>query len=304
MSDSLPRLNELRVAHNRLLRRYFELLGAVSTVPLLYKNLPPRTTTSHELNPVVNETMRPRALGFIVRYLVHSHIRVKLGELATAYKQLQYMIKLQDPGTSDLPDQQGYRDFLQTACETCLELRDSVGSWSARGGLVALTSPLALALLGLLGNSVFKAPSHFTIFLSAALIFYTVLYFEGWFRSSFLSKRNLFLASSSWGSATPSGHENRSAYYLEDELFKLLHIGKRRELPLDLLGVELELVLTVAIVASLSAYEVGGLPLLKHQPELWRDAAYVSIATLATIVGALGVLVHHVRGLLRRKDER
>jgi hypothetical protein len=304
MRDILPPLDELRVAHNRLLARYFELLSKVSTVPLLYKNLPPRTATNHELDPVIDEKMKPKALGFILRYLVHSHIRVKLDELATAYTQLQHIMNLREIEASEQSEQRRYREFAESGYRTCVELRDSIGSWSAKGAFVAVSSPLVLAIIGLIGKSVFRAPDLVTVVILAASLLYTFFYLASWFRSSFLSKRELFLACSSWKLVTPSGDDCDSVYRAEDKLFKLLGLGKRRELPLDLLAGELGLVLLVVSVVVFIDYEIAGLSWFRSRPDLWLNAGLVIIAVMAAIGLMVGIIVHNVRGLLRRKDER
>jgi hypothetical protein len=304
MTDILPPLDELRVAHNRLLARYFELLNKISTVPLLYKNLPPRTATNHKLDPVIDEKMNPKALGFIVRYLVHSHIRVKLDELATAYTQLQHILNLRDIEASEQAERRRYCEFAESGYRTCVELRDSIGSWSAKGALVAVSSPIVLAVLGLIGKSVFRASDFITLTIFALSLLYTFFYLASWFRSSFLSKRDLFLACSSWKLVTPSNNDCESVYRAEDRLFMLLGVGKRRELPLDLLAVELGLVLLVVSAVVFIEYEVAGLSWFKSRPDLWLDAGLVIIAVLAVIGLVVGIIIHNVRGLLRRKDER
>jgi hypothetical protein len=256
------------------------------------------------LDPIIDEKMKPKALGFIVRYLVHSHIRVKLEELATAYTQLQHILNLRDIEASEQSEQRRYHEFAESGYRTCIELRDSIGTWSAKGAFVAVSSPLVLAVLGLIGKSVFRAPDFVTVAIFALSLLYTFFYLASWFRSSFLSKRDLFLACSSWKLVSPSSKDCDSVYRAEDKLFNLLGIGKRRELPLDLLAVELGLVLLVVSVVVFIEYEIAGLSWFKSRPDLWLDAGLVIVAVMAAIGLMVGIIVHNVKGLIRRKDER
>ena len=206
-----PDLTRVKPAHVQLMRAYVSALAGASQVDR-------QTEPSKDLGFV---------LGPLVRWLVGSHIKRNLMDLGTVYLQLEQTFTCDDSDPID--------SWLPKVREGCLAAAERLPRLRLTGIIGIVTAVAAFA--GLLS----KLPGWVgRVFLGLAVGAVSILWVPYLFiRGSYLYKRSLFLRDARRVDKEKTEDQkdvrDNNIYVLEDELFRLLHRGKKlnRNRPVD-----------------------------------------------------------------------
>lgn len=239
---SYPKIQELQNAHRTLMREYISAVDRASRLPFF-------VNCSHILRPYELETtferinrqiaflFTPLTWKLFVKLLIELHIKSKMNELTSAYRQLA--LQLPD-GKQFNPQRAG----LKSAIEECNELSITLSTWKNTQTISAVILPVLLGwvasvlgletLLGLFSklgmqsmDELFNNPFLNYVALWAFLsltILYTLIYL------AFRGKRSIFLPASIIRKASAP---TPSVYDTETTLFNLIGRKKNPELAID-----------------------------------------------------------------------
>jgi hypothetical protein len=210
-----PDLSKVKLAHVQLMRAYVNALAAASQFG--------RSDVQRKGRKFIQNLIAP--WGWTVRWLVGSHIRRNLIDLGTVYLQLEQTFTRDDAEPVD--------SWLTEVRAGCLAVAEKLPRLRLPG-IIAIVSAGA-AVAGLLGKLPGWVGSLF-VGLSAGLATEFFFFYPSMW-NSYLYKRSLFLRDAKRidkkKTEDQKGKRDNNIYALEDELYHLLHRGKRREVEID-----------------------------------------------------------------------
>jgi hypothetical protein len=222
----IPDIGQVKIAHVQLMRAYVGALAAAS----IYGR-------SEDVQDQLSYGAYPRPV--LVRWLVGSHIRRKLTELGAIYLQLEQALYHDSQDSDDRG--------LSKIREGCIATAENLPKMRLPGlaALVSLAVPLGAALNKVLGGTT-NGLVTFTSLLFACIV-------TAWWviKDAYIGKRSLFLPDAERVDKEKSDQQKQTlehnVYAIEDELFRRLHRGKKREAQVD------EVLLTLAYVVIVQA---------------------------------------------------
>ncbi|MBD0373376.1 MAG: hypothetical protein ICV60_21250 [Pyrinomonadaceae bacterium] len=248
------KLDELKTAHEALLREYINAVNEASRLPFYIPFQPKQSARfavplegkmwrtgllSKLLKDISPQPVQTGGLRYLVRLFIESHVKDKLRELSNAYLYLMQIIEDTEEGAGEV------RAWLKEKSEACTKVADTLLSLRSVQGITATFWPLAVGLItaSLKVNNIYEAVTKIKVtellILGFALVF-PVAYLFLFVAAAFTYKREWFMAGLDAFEqpldGLPQDAPKRNVYQMEDRLFALVGRGKKREFPLDILA--------------------------------------------------------------------
>lgn len=272
-------LQEIVRRHHRLLSVYVYILDLISRPGSLPAGIEPserdpkkEARTHRPEEPARTSGIRPIRYQrrLFTRILVESHIKAKLGELKTAYAEIEQLIPQDSPATS--------REWFKETQDSLSRLSDRLTSWASIRGLAATLWPVlvgpVLAWLG--ADSIWdaiwdladkKKPQLSAVGVSATWILFPLAYILLFAGGAAGVKRGVFLAEISTNT-TWDGHTQaivaKNVYEAEDELFNYIAKGKLPEIPVDSYVMASWFLTFGAYAVGVGVFIADGRPVLRY----------------------------------------
>jgi len=256
-NSTYPQIREFQSAHRKLLGEYISAIDVAASLPFFVNIsrllvLNENEDTYSRLNRKFFLLFTPLTWKPFVRFLVEIHVKAKMGELSIAYNQLA--LRLPEGKKFD-----SLKAVLKSAVAECNQLSDTLTTWKNGKTLMAGAVPilagwlaswlgtdnliLALSQLGIeiKGNLLSGSFASFLqimvwIVTSGALLFILL-------NQAFEGKRAIFLPTWLLDRSAVSTH---NIYASEDALYKLMHLHKTSEFPLDTTALIIFFLLVIA----------------------------------------------------------